>query len=94
MICRDVLLRSWKLTFTANFVRANVGIRLFLLHVNKKSISHLILDNFVQDISIDLAALILMHPYFSSISLNMLIRAYNLTKNKIMNINSHMNIKR
>ena len=55
MICRDILLRSWKLTFTANFVRGNVGVRLFLLHVGKKSISHLILDNFVQYISIDLA---------------------------------------
>ena len=41
MICRDILLHSWKLTFTANFVRANNGIRLFVLHVNKKSISHL-----------------------------------------------------
>ena len=55
MIYRDILLRSWKLTFTANFVRGNVGVRLFLLHVGKKSISHLILDNFVQYISIDLA---------------------------------------
>ena len=70
MICRDVLLRSWKLTFTANFVRANVGIRLFLLHVNKKSISHLILDDFVRYISIDLATFIRMRPYFSSISLS------------------------
>ena len=42
----------------------NVGIRLFLLRVNKKSISHLILDNFVRYISIDLATLIPMRPYF------------------------------
>ena len=45
--------------------------------------SHLILDNFVRYISIDLAILIPMRPYFSSISLNMLIPAYNLTKNRI-----------
>ena len=62
MISRHILLCNWKVTFTANFVRANVGIRLFLLHVNKKSISHLILDNFVRYVSTDLAALFSMRP--------------------------------
>ena len=80
IIVDAILFSMERLIFIAIFGFANVGISLFLLHVVKNLMSHLIFFSFVRFFSIFLASFVAACPYFSDINSNMFLRAYNLIK--------------